>query len=228
MDTFKTLPIKYSGELHDVRLVNFSVRKTELGEHINYPLDPVEWENDRVLFSMVDVRLRQMKPSFLPEVFNFAYRHIAFRLLVKDAPVNGGENQGVFFYRSFTDKALVKLGGNFFTSYKLEKAEFTDKNGDTEIRQGSKFLKYRLGEALEEPNEALVNLQRKIGALDRAYSLVDNELMVTQIQREKWPLLPVLLIDFQTNFFKTARFEGAYRVPETIYYQWLPARKEEI
>jgi hypothetical protein len=47
----------------------------------------------------------------------------------------------------------------------------------------------------------------------------------TQIARERWPLRPVNCGSFRTNFFQTARLEGAFVVDEPIPYQWLPPQR---
>ena len=70
----------------------------------------------------------------------------------------------------------------------------------------------------------LFRSKNTIGALDRAYSVLGDTVRVTQIQSEKWPIEFVNCSEFENTFFKTARFEGAFRVQETIYYDWLPPK----
>jgi hypothetical protein len=48
---------------------------------------------------------------------------------------------------------------------------------------------------------------------------------MVQIMREKWPIEWVKCTHFETDFFKTARLEGAFKVKEMIDYEWLPVHK---
>jgi hypothetical protein len=87
------------------------------------------------------------------------------------------------------------------------------------LKQGENFLHYVLDEQVAPSRP---DLKAIVGALDRAYAADGGKLRVVQIQREKWPIEEVNCGYFRTNFFKTARFEGAFRVNETIYYEWTP------
>jgi hypothetical protein len=223
MDILKKIPITYTGELHDVRLINFSVDLNEVR-----PLVPASIKvrdfNGRALFSMVDVKLRNMKPSFVPSFFSFEYRHVAFRLLVDDAYLNKGQAKGIYFLQSFTDKFLIEKGGSLFTDYKLEKASIKDKGDMVEIESGGKYIKYIIGNEVISEDPKLSELHQVVGALDRAYSISGTQLRFTRIQREKWPIQSVSCSSFENTFFKTARLEAAFRVFETIYYTWLPPK----
>jgi hypothetical protein len=223
MNFLKKIPIKYLGELHDVRLINFSVDIKEVRDKVP-PSIKVRDFNGRALFSMVDVKLKNMHPSFIPSVFHFDYRHIAFRLLVEDASYNAGVNKGLFFFRSFTDKPLIVTGGKLFTDYNLESANISEIEQGVEVVQGNNWIHYSIGAPLVNPSEEILELKKTVGVLDRAYSLLGQTLRVTQIQREKWPIQPVECNDFSTSFFESAKLEGAFKVFETIYYQWLPPK----
>jgi hypothetical protein len=215
------MPVRYMGELHDVKLVNFTVDKAEVE-----PLVPkgikVRDINGRAMISMVNVMLRNMHPSFVHPSLNFNYRHIAFRLLVDDSELNDGPSKGIYFLRSFTDRPLLVFGGNLFTDYHLENAEIKCADNLLELRQNDKFLTYALDDtAPVTKNDKLYDL---IGTIDRAYSLLGTDIRMVQIQREKWPIQQVECYHFQTNFFQTARLEGAFRVNEVIHYEWLPPK----
>lgn len=219
MNLLKRIPIRYIGELHDIRLINFSVGMQEVLNKIPASIKPRDF-GGRALFSMVDVKLKKMHPSFVPSFCNFGYRHVAFRLLVEDAQYNKGHNKGIFFYRSFTDHPLIVLGGKLLTNYNLESAQIHENGNKVIIRQGKDYVKYCTDNSPSE-GACTEELNKTIGALDRAYSFISDKLMVTEIQTEKWPIQPVRCTDFENTFFKTARMEGAFRVFETIYYQWL-------
>lgn len=220
MNILKRIPIHYKGELHDVRLINFSVALEELNGKIPSIIKVRDF-NGRAMISMVDVKLKNMRPVFMPAFLLFHYRHVAFRVLVEDSQYNKGINKGIFFYRSFTDKPLIIAGGKLLTDYNIEKAAIGEKNGGVTIGQENKYVKYNVGTNTITPDD---RLEKTIGALDRAYAVLGNTIRVTQIQREKWPIQAVECTDFETTFFNTARFEGAFRVFETIYYDWLPPK----
>lgn len=219
MNLLKRLPIQYKGELHDVRLVNFSVAKEEVLKMVPANIKVRDF-NGRAMISMVDVKLKNMRAAAFP-FMTFGYRHIAFRLLVDDSEYNGGMHKGIFFLKSFTNKPLISLGGKLMTDYKLEVADIHEYDNEVVIRQGDRIVNYCL-----DDNTPVVDISLKntIGALDRAYSVPDENVRVTLIQREKWPLQCVNCNEFENTFFQTAKFEGAFRVPETIYYEWLPAK----
>lgn len=213
------------GELHNVKLVNFSVDKREVEPFVPRGIK-VRDVNGRAMISMVNVLLKNMHPSFVHPSLNFSYRHVAFRLLVDDSELNGGESKGIYFFRSFTDRPLIVWGGTLFTDYNLENAHIRNVDNLLELRQGNKFLTYALDDtAVMEENEELYHT---IGSIDRAYSILGDDLRMVQIQREKWPIQPVDCYHFQTNFFETAKLEGAFRVNEVIHYQWLPPKSVKL
>lgn len=219
MSLLKRLPIHYKGELHDVRLINFSVAMEEVLNMVPANIKVRDF-GGRAMISMVDVTLKNMRPAAFP-CFRFQYRHIVFRLLVDDSKHNGGLHKGIFFFRSFTNKPLIAFGGKLMTDYNLEVAEIQERGNEVTIFQGKKKVKYCLDGLSPIENS---DLKTTIGALDRAYSTFGDTLRVTQIQREKWPIELVNCNRFENTFFTTAKFEGAFRVGETIYYDWLPPK----
>jgi uncharacterized protein YqjF (DUF2071 family) len=221
MSILKRIPIKYLGELHDIKLINFSVERDELKGMVP-PEIKVRDFNGRAIISMVNVNLKMMRPSFMPKAMHFNYRHIAFRLLVEDSAYNKGENKGIYFLESFTNKPLIVWGGSLLTEYKLEMAEILDAGHSFNMNRNGHFIRYHLED--KKMNGEYANLKNIVGALDRAYSVLGDKVRVTQIQREKWPIEPIECSAFETNFFKTAKLEGAFKVNETIYYQWLPPK----
>lgn len=219
MNLLKRIPIHYKGELHDVRLINFSVAMEEVSDTPSNI--KIRDFNGRAMISMVDVKLKKMHPLFIPSIFNFNYRHVAFRLLVEGSGYNDGANKGIYFYKSFTDAPLIIAGGKLLTDYHLENARIEENNGEVTISNGKHHVKYCISHTVADSNE---QLKETIGALDRAYSASGDTIRVTQIQREKWPIQSVRCTAFENTFFKTARLEGAFRVFETIYYEWLPPK----
>lgn len=216
MKLLKQIPITYKGELHDVKLVNFSVNMEEV-----LPLVPagikVRDFDGKAIISMVNVKLRNMRPTGLPKALSFDYQHIAFRLLVEDGPLNEGENKGIFFLKSFSDKPMVVWSGNLMTNYRLSNAEINE-GSSFNLDQGGRFIRYRLTDKAVPEDK---NLKSIIGAIDRAYAIEEGKLMKTLIQRETWPIERVDCTDFKTNFFSSTELLGAFEVKDTIHYQWL-------
>ncbi len=221
MNLLKRIPIHYQGQLYDVRLVNFSIDARELQGRIPSQIQLRDFAG-RAMISMVDVKLRNMRPTFLPAGLYFNYRHVAFRVLVDDGRYNDGVQKGIFFYRSFTDKYFAVIGGKLLTDYNLEGATINEDGDDVGIFQGADYIRYRIGrEPMVDADEALKSI---VGSVDRAYSVLGKTLRVTQIQRQQWPIRQVRCSGFENTFFKTAKLEGAFRVFETIHYDWMPPK----
>ena len=218
MKLLKQIPIRYKGELHKIQLVNFSV---EVEEVLNKVPSPIKVRNidGRAMISMVNVQLKKMRPVYVPEWLHFNYQHIAFRLLIDDSHLNGGTAKGIYFYQSFTNQPHIVWGGSLMTDYRLSHANITNHTNGFELQQGNKYIRCEFGG--EKPKEQ-PQLKSIIGAIDRAYAVRGKQVFKTQILREKWPLVEQSCTVFDTNFFKTARLEGVFIVPETIYYNWLP------
>ena len=87
MSFLKKLPISFTGELHHIQLVNFSVEREEIETQIPEEIK-VRLINGRAMISMVNVELKRMHPVFLSAAIKFNYRHVAFRLLVDDLKLN--------------------------------------------------------------------------------------------------------------------------------------------
>jgi len=224
----KRLPLRFKGELHDIILVNFTVDMDEVVDQVPNDIRIRDFEG-RAMISMVNVKLKQMRPSFLPQWASFDYQHIGFRLLVEDHPYYEGQtaDRGIYFLDSFTSRPLMALGGAMLTDYRLQTAEVINDQHSLDLRKASKILSYRVAEN-QAPEQHNHELLQTIGAIDRAYSKLGAQTRVTQIMREKWPLVPMEVQDFRTNFFRTARIEGIFRVPEIIHYQWLPPRNISV
>jgi hypothetical protein len=115
---------------------------------------------------------------------------------------------------------LIVFGGSLFTDYHLENAIINDSGSEFSLTQKNKSLEYSIKD--KDPEIKNEGLKEMIGAIDRAYSVLGNKIRVTQIQRERWPIELVECTEFKTNFFETARLEGAFLVREMIKYIWLP------
>ncbi len=217
MNALKKLPITYLGQLHEVKLINFSVDMEEV-----LPLVPqrlkVRAFDGKAIISMVNVKLKEMRPKGMPKPLSFDYQHVAFRLLIDDADLNeDGKAHGIYFLRSFTDKPWVAWSGSKFTHYKLTSAALTDEK-EFLLHQGDRFVTYELTDQELPLDQALKDV---IQPLDRAYAVEGAKLLRTRIQRDEWPIEPVHCKGFETNFFKTARFLGAFEVKGVIDYEWM-------
>lgn len=214
------LPISFYGELHDVHLIQFSVQMDELKNHVPSELPVLEYEPGRALISLVNVDLRSMKPFSRHFPLSFGYRHIAFRLLIDDSGMYGNDSHGIYFLRSFTDHPLVKLGGPLVDFFHFTPAKFTHNRSYTSFRieQGEHSLSYGIHPGRIAENQQ--QLKEKIAGIDRAYNIMNGKPVMIHIAREQWPLVPVQTTEFSTVFFKSARLEGSFVVPQTIRYTW--------
>jgi len=207
--------MKFSGELHEVKLINFSIDKEELKGRLPKRLKVFDYAG-RALISMVDVHLKKMEVHrFLP---SFSYRHVAFRLLIDDGEFSKAGPKGIYFLQSFSSNPLMVLGGNWVANYNLTLAKIAQNGNAFALQQNEKYLNYTLDPFLHaEQSESLFAAVRRI---DRAYSFADDAVRVTQIVRKEWPIEAAHVRDFKTNFFDSAKLEGAYSVQKAIPYIW--------
>lgn len=218
MDMLKSLPLSFKGDLHQVRLINFSVDLAEVQPVLPEGLTP-RLINNRVLISMVNVKLRHMHLSGTPKHLGFNYQHIGFRLLVDDSLWGGRGDQGIFFLRSFSDNPVAVEAGNLLTHYRLEHAQIKDLDYVLELRQKDRFLHYAFSDT--KPENVNEELKSTIAAIDRAYAMNGSTPQLTRVVRDSWPIEWIDCYHFETNFFETARLEGAFQIHEVIPYHWL-------
>lgn len=215
------LPLSFRGTLHEVRLVNFSIDTSEAQPFLPPPLRAGNLHG-RALVSMVSVRLRSMRLRSLPALCGFGYRHVAFRLLVDDSQYTGGPTKGIYFVRSFVHNPLLALGGNILTDFRFSSAHIEQTQEQLLVTSGNSSIVARFS---DKPVNADPDLHNVIGAIDRAYTVHNRRVYRVQIQRTSWPLVPLECTYFQTSFFHSTRFEGAFIVPGTIPYVWLPPQE---
>lgn len=219
MQFLKNLPIGYTAHLKDIRLINFTVNAKELALYLpKLPL--VEIEGEPVV-SVLDVQLGRLRPSFLLKTFHFAYRHIAFRVLVRDDQLNDDKiNRGIFYLSSFTNSQFIAKCGKLFTNFNFRYAQLNDDGNKFCLNYKQKYLNYTLD--FESPVKDEIDLKESLMQIDRTYSLNSDRLNIIRIKRNDLPLQPVLCRNFETNFFEIKKFLGAYFVKEELEYEWLP------
>lgn len=219
MSLLKKIPVKYIGELHEVRLVNFWVDIDEVRTLVPSPLKVRDF-GGKALISLVNVGLKKMHPSFLPGAMSFQYRHVAFRLLIDDSAYKeDGAQKGIFFLRSFTDRADAVAIGNLLTDYRLEHAAVRNLDRMMELKQEQHYFNY----ALDLSSNVVADASQRslIGSLDRAYAVGEHgEVKMTKILREQWPIRQVQCYLLETDFFRSARPASAFVVDEVIPYTW--------
>ena len=210
--------MKFKGELHDIKLINFSVSLEEVLPLVPKSLKVLQ-ENGRAIISMVDVQLKSMQPNILP-VLKFGYRHVAFRLLLDDSEFNknGKKPKGIYFLKSFSNKPILNFFGNLISSYKLTNAKVEGYFDAFSLKQNGNYIDYALDPYSSCENET--SLYNKIHRIDRAYATKKDDVFMTKIMRKHWPIEPIKCYHFATNFFKSAQFLGAFRVKEMISYTW--------
>ena len=210
METFINDPLSSSGTLRDIQIINFFVDRAEVESLVPEQLIIRDF-NGKAMISLINVINHRLSPPFFPGDPDSAYRHVAFRLLVDDAALNGGTSKGVFFLKSFTYSDIEGNDLNRFVTHGLEQAGLLVIDNMLELSQGEKFLNY----ALDFHNEPQFDEQQQLTAqLDRAYQLDAGELQVIKINGKRWPLKPTACYLFETNFFRSAKFAAAFRIDE--------------
>ena len=211
----------FKGELHKVKLINFTVDIEEVKDLIPNGIEVFQ-ENGKAIISMVDVHLKKMRSSWIP-LLKFSYRHVGLRLLINDKSINGNvEPKGVFFLKSFSEHLPLNWAGNLIGNYNLTFGKIKECLDAVSLKIKNKFINYAL-----DPYELIdknTDLFNKIKRIDRAYSKENGNIYVTQIVRKEWPIEPIKCYHFATNFFKTAHLIGAFQVKKPIIYQWENAK----
>ena len=224
MNLLKNLPIGYTAHLKDIKLINFSVDQHELRGYLSKL--PLVLINDKPVISLLNVTVSQLRPSFLLNTIGFTYRHIAFRLLIKDGDLHHDNvNRGIYYWKSFTNKSFIVQAGKLFTNFNFEKAHIDCCNENFILTKGNRFLRYSFDdESVENHN----HLKETFMNIDRAYSLNHDKMKVTKVRRNDLPLEPLNCTRFETNFFNTAEFICAFQVKNILDYEWLPPQKTSL
>ena len=216
MVNLKSLPISYNGILNDVKLIAFTVPKEEVLPGLPDGIEPVI-ENGRVMFSLVSVELTDMKASVLPIPFN--YHHVAIRMCVKDSEHNeSGDNQGVYFWQSYTNKPLMVAGGKMLTAYNLDNADIKLAEPVFQLRSADHFISFAIDLNAKKLGDQ--DLFKKIQKLDRAYFSTGDHIYRTRITRSEWPIKWTDCYVFETNLFQDVKVEGAFYIDHPIHYKW--------
>jgi hypothetical protein len=219
-------PVAHQGELHEVELVQWSLDPEEAARALPPPLVPRRIAG-RALVSLVHVHLRRMRPAFLPGLFAFSYRQVAFRLLVDDqalAPEAPG--RGAFFVRTFTDRPLLARASGLLTPYRLSLAELEVDPRGLALHEERRRLSYRkavIGAEVPAPGlfGSWAEARAAVGGLDLEYALAPGgEIWRTRMECPGWPLEPLPLAGFTTDFFESARLECAFRVATVLPCRW--------
>jgi len=222
MQLLKNLPIGYKAVLKDIRLINFSIDEEELFSHL--PQLPVVKVQSKPVISLLDVKLYQLKPSFLLNSFRFNYRHIAFRVLIRDEELHADRiNRGIFYLHSFTDDPFIAGCGKLFTNFNFQQAKIREQENNFSLYYADKWLNYSIDP--DDPDAKMNGLMRNLVEIDRAYSLNGRGLKMTKVKRNDLPLQPLTCTAFNTNFFSTANFIDAYCVKQMLDYEWLPPQR---
>ena len=226
MQLFKQLPLSYKGQLHAVKLIQFSIDPVELQGRIPDGIKPLLIDG-RAMISIVNVQLKKMHPTCVPASTGFSYQHVAFRLLIDDGHLHAdGQPRGIFFLQSFTNRPFLIWSGNLMTNYQLSAAQIRDVEYLFDLEAEKRHIHYALEDQM--PTQTSPRLKQIIGRIDRAYASNRGELKCTQVLRKEWPIEWTTCYHFETTFFKTAQFEGAFRIRKPIAYQWLAPQTIKI
>jgi len=144
---------------------------------------------------------------------------VAFRLLLSDEALSHeNEPKGIFFLKAFSQHRLLNWGGNLVGNYNLLLAKINEGFNVFSLIKKKQFIEYSLDHKSEQQQDD--DLYQKIKRIDRAYAQEKDEVIVTEIAREEWPIEPIKCVRFATNFFKSAKLLGAFQVKKVIDYTW--------
>lgn len=219
------LPISFRGILNEVKLVAFSVELDEITPYLPDPLRPLSM-GGRALITMVNVKLKEMRPKGLPAQTGFDYQHLAFRLAIDDRHLHNGVSKGIYFLESFADKPWVKMAGNLTSRFRFSPANIKDEGYLCEFQSKDRFFHYAYSTTQPEtPNRSLFRLVKR---LDRAYAEDLGRVYCTQVLRNKWPIQWGNLYHLETNFFESAKPEGMFTISEPVPYTWKAPQKMPV
>ena len=225
MKLLKGLPIGYTAHLKDIKLINFTIDAGDL--HLYIPQLPLVEIKGQPVISLLDVKLHRLRPSCLFNMFHFTYRHIAFKVLIRDNQLHPDNiSRGFFYMHSFTNRQSVARFGKLFTDFNFEYARIKEDKNNFSLRHNNKYINYSLdpGSFVEEDHD----LKQALMQIDRAYSVNDDRLKVTRVKRKSLPLQQVMCRHFETNFFEHTRLLGAFCVKEVLNYEWLPPQRCDL
>ena len=122
-----------------------------------------------------------------------------------------------------SENSILNKLGNIMADYQLSKVKVEEYFDAFSLTQDKKYVDYALDPYtnLEESEE----LYQKIHRIDRAYATKDEDIFVTEIARKNWPITPIKCYHFATNFFKSAKLLGAFKVDGVIDYTWQDAKQ---
>ena len=228
----RRLPITYHGTLQGAELVQFSLDPDEVRPLVPAPLSPCLLHG-RSLVSCLRVEMRRLRPRFVPRFLSVCDRHVALRLMVHDRS-DPGPPHGAYLLRAFTDRRWIARACEWLSWVQLLPAELNLTGGDLEVREGGHRLHFTTFEpAPSRPPGVLFSSWEEaravVGSIDRLHAGDgQGRLWVTDVSHADCPLQPLGVRDFHTDFFESARVEGAFRIPRTVYHRWTAPRRSAL
>lgn len=198
-------------ELHQVRLIRFSVDPDEVQEQLPAGLR-AHSVNGRAQLSFLHVEFRRKQPLWLPQAGGKSERYAAFQLMVTNS---ANTNAGVHVLHTFTDKRLIQLTVTDWIDRKPRAAKFQALDTMLELRAGEHYLNYAL-----DFGKMATNATTPLNAIGKAYTLCRRLVSGNLFQPDQWPLRQVDSYLFETNFFSSAALIGAFVVDAPLRYEW--------
>ncbi len=228
----RNLPLSFCGSLFNIKLVQFSLAVEEARHHLPDGFDPVV-RRGRAIVSLANVQLERMRLTWMPRWLGFNYRHVAFRFLVDASGAIGSATEpGIFFVRTFTDRAWLARAADWLTYYRVTPARIHTTADSMLLEQGNRRIAYHLASADTEPRlhgpaiETWPEATSLVQPLDHAYGVTPRgQTVMTHVQRPGWPIRPMEVVGFSTNFFETAQLECGFRIDQHVPYVWQAPRE---
>ena len=121
MPLLQTNPLTMAGRLQRCWLFTFQCAPETASSFLPAPLQPVTYAG-YAFWNVVVTRIESMRPAPLPARLGISYWHAAYRLYAHFRTATGERIEGLYFIRSESDSALIRLAGNLLTDFNLHRA----------------------------------------------------------------------------------------------------------
>jgi len=228
------------GDIDRCWLFAFRIPAAQLMARVPQPLELVTYGGYGFI-NVVVSELSHMRPLGLPAFVGMRYRHVAYRTYVRFHPPNEQAIEGLYFFRSDADSALIVRAGNLLTDFQFNLAAIEieesrsrlaihiasetapglarlDRDIKPDLSEGSPFAELAAAEAFLKYKPAGISVKQQ-------------EVNVLRITRDEaaWRARPVHVIEAEFEFLKplNASFELCSEL-EPVHYRWNRAERYRL
>lgn len=223
-------------------VLTFAFQKDQLENLIPDALQLDVFDGQWAFVAVALVETRGMRPKGMPTFLGRNFFLAGYRIFVKYQNQAGKRLRGLYILKSQTDKASMKLLGNWITNYKYEKIDvtFSKWNADSE-RIASTLGGFNITMNTQVENAGMpagsvfsewADARRFSGPLPFTFSVDADKgnVVIVEGVRTNWKPRPIEIEDYQIDFFKkmnleNGRLSSAFIV-ENIPYYWKKGKIE--